>query len=99
MNALKVKSLAAALALMTAVAHAAATPAAPAYDCEGTACSQVALTWEEEGQQFRARNNSDRRVKIEVNTFVGPSSVTVEPGKSEYLRVKSFNGPYHADFE
>ncbi len=91
------------LALGVALAFVSLTPAAPrpapAYDCEGTACSQVALEWEEEGQQFRAQNNSERRVRFQVNTFAGSSSVSVEPGKSDYLKVKSFNGPYHADYE
>jgi hypothetical protein len=91
------------LALGVAFAFASLAPAAPrpapVYDCEGTACSQVALAWEEEGQQFRAQNNSERRVRFEVSTFAGSSSVSVEPGKSEYLKVKSFNGPYHADYE
>jgi hypothetical protein len=89
------------LLLSVALAFVSLTPPAPrpAYDCEGTACSQVALEWEEEGQQFRAQNNSERRVRFQVNTFAGSSSVSVEPGKSEYLKVKSFNGPYHADYE
>ena len=93
------------LSLCVALAVASLTHAAPAptstvaYDCEGTACSQVTLTWDEEGQQFRADNNSDRRVRVEVSTFAGPSGITVEAGKSEYLKVKGFNGPYHANFE
>jgi hypothetical protein len=91
-------ALAVALTLASAIVVA-ALPKTSAYDCEGTACSQVTLTWEDEGQQFRAENGSDRRVKVEVFTFVGSSNVTVEPGKSEYLKVKNFNGPYHADYE
>lgn len=92
------------LALCVALAAASLGHAAPpgltaAYDCEGAACPQITLTWEEEGQQFRADNSSDRRVRVEVSTFAGPSSATVEAGKSEYLKVKGFNGPYRADFE
>lgn len=70
-----------------------------AYDCEGAACASVALAWEEEGQRFRVDNSSSRRVRVEVETFAGKSSVTVEPQKSEYIQVKSFNGPYRAEFE
>jgi hypothetical protein len=69
------------------------------YDCEGDACSSVTLTWEEDGQRFKADNNSDRAVKVEVNTYAGKSGVHVEPRSSDYLEVKTFNGPYHADYE
>lgn len=73
--------------------------AARTYDCEGGACSAVTLTWEEDGQRFRVDNSSDSRVKVEVTTYAGDSSVHVEPHKSDYLQVKYFNGPYRADFE
>lgn len=72
---------------------------AAVYDCEGDACSSVALTWEEDGQRFKADNNCDRAVKVEVTTYAGKSSVHVEPHASDYLEVKTFNGPYHADYE
>jgi hypothetical protein len=75
------------------------TIAPPTYECEGNACSVVTLTWEEDGQRFRVENSSDRRVKIEVATFEGSSSITVEAHKSDYLQVKYFNGPYHANYE
>lgn len=87
------------LMLMPAPGAASAYPAGAAYDCEGAACASVTLAWEEEGQCFRADNASDRRVRVEVETFAGKSSVTVEPQKSEYLQVKSFQGPYRAEFE
>lgn len=75
----------------------ASTPAA--YDCEGSACSAVTLTWDDEGQFFLVGNNSDSRVKVEVKTYAGDSSVHVEPHKTGQLQVKYFNGPYRADFE
>jgi hypothetical protein len=59
----------------------------------------VTLTWEDEGQRFRADNSSDRPVKVEVTTYTGASSVKVEPHKSDYLQVTYFNGPYRADYE
>jgi hypothetical protein len=80
-------------------ARAPAHPARAAYDCQGDACSVTALVWEEEGQRFRADNSSGRRVRVTVETFAGESAVVVEPQKSEYLRVKTFNGPYRAAFE
>lgn len=75
------------------------TTTPPSYECEGNACSVVTLTWEEDGQQFRVANSSDQRVKVEVTTFAGTSSVTVEPQKSDYLKVKYFNGSYQANYE
>lgn len=75
------------------------TKSPPRYDCEGNACSQVTLAWEDDGQRFRVENNSDARVKFSVETYAGTSSVRVEPRKSDYLGVKYFNGPYRADFE
>jgi len=68
------------------------------YDCEGNACAGVTLTWDNDRQQFRVQNNSDRRVKVTVTTFAGDSSVIVEPGKVDYLLVKTFNGPYRANY-
>jgi len=69
------------------------------YDCEGTACSQVTLTWDNDNKQFRVQNDSDRRVRIDVTTFAGDSTIHVEPQKSQYLLVKTFNGPYRANYE
>lgn len=74
-------------------------PARAAYECEGEACVVTALVWEEEGQRFRATNSSDRRARVEVETFAGTSAVVVEPHESAYLEVKTFNGPYRAVFE
>ena len=104
--------LAAACAFATAIATGAAARDAntflsggnvgirPAsYECEGNACPVVTLTWEEDGQQFRVDNSSNQRVKVEVTTFAGTSSITVEPQKSDYLRVTYFNGPYHANYD
>jgi hypothetical protein len=84
----------------TLPASGAATPATRTTQaCEGDACASITLTWEEEGQRFRADNSSDRRVRVEVETFGGTSAVTVEPASHDYLQVKTFNGPYHARFE
>jgi|SRR6266545_1864831 hypothetical protein len=72
---------------------------AVAYECEGNACSQVVLTWEDERQQFRVQNDSDRRVRIDVTTFAGDSTIRVDAHKSDYLLVKTFNGPFRANFD
>jgi hypothetical protein len=68
------------------------------YDCEGEACAEVTFNWDNDRQQFRIQNNSDRRVKVAVTTFAGDSSVIVEPRKVDYLLVKTFNGPYRANY-
>jgi hypothetical protein len=70
-----------------------------AYDCEGSACSQVTLSWDNDGQQFRVQNDSDRRVRIDVTTFSGDSTIHVDAHKSDSLLVKTFNGPYRANYE
>ena len=69
------------------------------YECEGNACSVVELNWDNERQQFRVKNDSNQRVKVEVSTFAGTSSIIV-PGKEVgYPEVKTFNGPYRAYYE
>ena len=68
------------------------------YDCDGNACAEVTLTWDNDRQQFRVQNDSDRRIKVTVTTFAGDSSVIVEPRKVDYLLVKTFNGPYRANY-
>lgn len=72
--------------------------AAAAYDCEGNACSQVTLTWDNENQQFSVRNDSGQTVKVEVSTFAGLSHVIIPAHEIGYLTVKTFNGSYHANF-
>ncbi len=74
--------------------------AAPAaIDCEGNACSQVTLTWDETKQQYLAQNNSaDRAVRVEGSNWAGGASVRVAPGKSDYLALKNIVGAYHANY-
>lgn len=86
-------------ALLVPARGASPPPVRAAYDCEGAACPSVTLTWEEEGQRFRADNSSSQKVRVTVTTFVGDSWVIVEPQASGYLGVKNFNGAYRAEFE
>lgn len=72
---------------------------AAAYDCEGTACAQVVLTLDAEKGQFKAQNNSDRPVRVEMFNWAGGASVVVAPGKFEHIAMKSFDGPFRANFE
>lgn len=69
-------------------------------DCEGDACAQVTLTFDEAKQQYKVQNNSaDRTVRVEASNWSGGSSVRVEAGKTDYLLLKSFAGPYRANYE
>jgi hypothetical protein len=69
------------------------------YECEGNACSVVDLSWDNERQQFRVKNDSNRSVKVEVSTFAGTSSIAVPANEVNFLEVKTFNGPYRANYE
>jgi len=68
-------------------------------DCEGNACDQVTLTFDETKQQYLAQNNSDRLIRVEASNWAGGRNVIVEAGKSAYLPLKSFIGPYRANYE
>jgi hypothetical protein len=70
-----------------------------ALTCEGDACGQVALTWDETKQQYKVQNNSDRMVRVEASNLAGGNRILVEAGKSAYLEMKSIIGPYRANYE
>jgi hypothetical protein len=80
------------------------TTAAPAFvpaftDCEGDACPSVTFTFDEEKQQYRARNGSPERwVRVAASNLAASSSVCLPPGKDEYLALKSIAGSYRADY-
>lgn len=78
----------------------ASTKAVPtaSYDCEGNACEVITLSWDNDRQQFKVENSSGQEVKVTVNNFAGASSVIVQPHKENYLEVKTFNGPYLANY-
>lgn len=67
-------------------------------DCEGDACSQVSLTWDETRQQFKAHNSSDRWVRVSAANLAADTSVCVGPSKDAYLVLKSVVAPYHANY-
>lgn len=80
--------------------HAAPFAASSSYlDCEGNACAQVTLTYDEAKEQYKVRNNSDRSVRVEASDWAGGSSVRVEGGKTDHLPMKSFVGAYRANYE
>jgi len=67
-------------------------------ECEGAACSQVTLTFDEQKQQYRVRNNSsDIYVRVSASNAGSSADACVAPGKTAYLPLKSIVGSYRAD--
>ncbi len=84
--------------------HAAASPppssVAAAVDCEGDACSQVTLAFDDTKQQYRAQNNSaDRWAKVSVSNVAASASACLAPGAGDYLPLKSIVGNYQAAYD
>jgi hypothetical protein len=70
-----------------------------ATECEGDACSQVTLTFDESKQQYRAVNNSaDRWARVTASNEAASAGACLAPGKDAYLLLKSIAGPYHAAY-
>jgi hypothetical protein len=70
-----------------------------ADECEGDACSQVTVTFDESKQQYRALNNSsDRWTQVTASNMAASASACLAPGKKVYLPLKSIVGPYHAAY-
>ena len=86
--------LVAALCLRHAPSASAATT-----DCEGDACSQVTVTFDDAKQQYQAQNNStDRWMRVSASNVAAATSVCLGPGKSDYLQLKSLVMPYRATY-
>jgi hypothetical protein len=68
-------------------------------DCEGDACTQVTLTFDEAKQQYKVLNSSNRLVRVEASNLTGGNRILVEAGKEAYLAMKSIVGAYHANYE
>ena len=70
-----------------------------AEECEGDACGQVSVTFDESKQQYRALNNSaDRWASVTASNMAASASACLAPGKEAYLPLKSIAGPYHAAY-
>ena len=84
-----------------AYARARAIPPAKTHaasECEGDACSQVTVTFDESKQQYRAVNNSsDRWARVTASNMAASASACLAPGKDTYLPLKSIAGAYHAE--
>lgn len=99
-----VVGLTASLASGRLVAHALARVSSPsslpaATECEGDACSQVTVTFDEAKQQYLARNNStDRWAWVTASNVAASAGACLAPGKDAYLALKSIAGSYHAAY-
>jgi hypothetical protein len=68
-------------------------------ECEGDACSQITVTFDESKQQYRAVNNSaDRWARVTASNEAASAGACLAPGKDAYLPLKSIAGPYHATY-
>lgn len=68
-------------------------------ECEGAACAQLSLTFDEAKQQYRARNNSSERwVRVAASNLAAASTACLAPGKDEYLPLKSIVGSFTAEY-
>jgi hypothetical protein len=70
-----------------------------AVDCEGEACGQVTVTFDETKQQYKVQNNSaDRWVRVSASNLAASASACVPPGRPEYLALKNIEGSYRAAY-
>jgi len=70
-----------------------------AAECEGDACSQVSVTFDESRQQYKAVNNSsDRWAQVTASNMAASASACLAPGKEAYLPLKSITGAYGAEY-
>ncbi len=84
--------------LPAALAKTASLPSTA--ECEGDACQQVTVAFDEARQQYRARNNSaDRWVRVSASNLSAAAGACLAPGAAEYLPLKSIVAPYRAEFE
>ena len=69
-------------------------------DCEGDACGQVTVTWDDSKQQYKVQNSStDKSIRVGAANLAATASVCVPPGKTDYLFLKSIVGAYHATYQ
>lgn len=105
LTTLAVGSLMLALTVIAASATANTLPVIPIaslssnLDCEGNACAQIILTFDEAKQLYKVQNNSDRLVRVEASNLAGSNKILVEAGQSANLEMKSIVGPYRANYE
>jgi hypothetical protein len=68
-------------------------------NCEGEACNQIVLTWDESRGSFRVQNNSTTRwARVEAANLVTSATICIGPGRTDYLSIKSIVGNFKATF-
>lgn len=89
----------AALTLSGGLGPAERVAAQASAECEGTACSQVSVTFDEAKGQYLVQNNSsDRWVRVDAANLASAAGVCLAPGKGGPLQLKSIVGAYRADY-
>jgi hypothetical protein len=85
----------------TRTAHVITTSTIPlVIDCQGEACDQVVITWDDTKQDYKVQNNStDRWVRVDAANLAATASICVAPAKAEYLSLTSVVDTYHAKYD
>lgn len=80
-------------------AGALSTLLSAAEECEGDACGQVTVTFDESRQQYRVQNNSaEHWARVTASNMAASASACLAPGREAYLPLKSISGAYHAAY-
>ena len=99
MRIIRLSATALALACLLAAPSPIRPITASAADCEGDACSQVTLSFDEAKGQYRARNDSSSRwAKVSASNLSASAAACLAPGKEAFLPLKSVVGAYRADY-
>jgi hypothetical protein len=74
--------------------------AASALECEGAACAQVTLTFDEAKGKYRVQNNSaDAWVRVSASNMAASAEVCVAPGKADHLSLRGIVGTYKVSYD
>jgi hypothetical protein len=75
------------------------SPSPTVSECEGEACPQVTLTFDEAKQQYLVHNNSaERWVRVSAANVAASADACVAPAKTKALPLRSIAGGYRADY-
>ncbi|HEV8367487.1 MAG TPA: hypothetical protein VGQ39_06000 [Pyrinomonadaceae bacterium] len=91
--------------LFSGMTHVRGVPAVKAEprvtdECEGDACGQVTVTWDESKERYKVQNNSsDQWVRVEAANLAATATTCAAPGNEAYLSLKSIVGAYKAKFD
>jgi hypothetical protein len=69
-------------------------------ECEGNACAQVTLNWDQAKERYTVHNNSsDQWVRVDAANLAATATTCVEPSKDAFLSLTSIVGTYKAKFD